>query len=185
MKPLLIGLTGRAGCGKTTVARYLEHEHAFHAAAFADPILEMVCALFAHAGIDGAWATERALKERPTTLGVSYRHLAQTLGTEWGRQLLGKDWWLRVAEAALRVPRERGDDVVIGDVRFPNEAAWIRAQGGVVVRVLRDDLPAVRAHASETEMAAIVPDTELLNYGSTSTLFDQVDRMLETLRRDA
>ncbi len=178
---LLIGLTGRAGAGKSTVASILSDKFAFFELAFADPIQNMVGTLFAEGGIDGAWMVERALKEQPTVLGFSYRHLAQSLGTEWGRGL-APDFWLRIAARKLASPELDGDNVVISDVRFPDEAEWITQQGGVVVRVLRHDLPPVRAHSSESHCDTLPVTTELLNYGSRATLFDQVDRLVGTLR---
>jgi hypothetical protein len=180
-KPLLIGLTGRANAGKSTVAGML-YDYGFHEESLADPILDMVSALFAHAGVDGAWAIERSLKERPTTLGFSYRHLAQTLGTSWGRGL-APDFWLRVMALRLDSPELQGDNVVISDVRFPNEAEFITARGGVVVRVLRDMDYQVRAHESEIHTDHIPVTTELLNFGSKATLADQVDRLITTLRK--
>lgn len=180
---LLIGLTGRAGAGKSTVAEHLEHRWAMQPLAFAEPIQAMLCQLFSMAGIDGAWTAERGLKELPTTLGFSYRHLAQSLGTEWARHQLADDFWLRVAAARLDAPLMRAEHVVISDVRFPNEAAWLRGRGGVVVRVLRDGLPSVRQHESESHADSITPDTELLNFGSLATLHDQIDRMVEHLLR--
>jgi hypothetical protein len=182
-RPYLIGLTGRAGAGKSTVAAYLEDEHAFEHRAFADPILEMICTLFAHCGIDGAHAIERNLKELPTALGFSYRELAQELGTGWGRRL-SESFWLRAAELALDGAMERGDDIVISDVRFPNEADWIRQRGGVIVRVFRNDLPPVRAHESEAHVDTIGSTWALYNFGSLETLCDQVDRMLDELQKD-
>ena len=181
-RPLLIGLTGRAGCGKTTVAQMLEDELAFEHIAFADPIVNMIGQLFADCDIGGEWITERALKEQPTTLGFSYRHLAQTLGTEWARKTVAEDFWLRVAGLRLVPLRHMGLNVVISDVRFPNEAEWLAAQGGHLVRVLRHDGPAVRAHESEAHSDHFQVTTELLNFGSLSTLLDQVTRMVDTLR---
>jgi hypothetical protein len=180
-KPLLIGLVGRAGAGKSTVAGMLSEDYAFTELAFAEPLLDMVCALFAHAGIDGAWAVERALKEQPTTLGFSYRHLAQTLGTEWGRGL-APDFWVRVMEHRLSSPALEGDNLVISDVRFPNEAELITRRGGVLVRVLRNGPGHTRAHISEQHVDTLPVHTELLNFGSTATLADQVDRLIHTLR---
>lgn len=185
MTPILVGLTGRAGSGKSTVAQYLEDEWAFHTIGFADPILEMIGALFAHCGIDGAWATERSLKELPTALGFSYRHLAQELGTGWGRGLRDS-FWLRVASLAVAPAIERGDNIVISDVRYPNEAEWIVAQGGFVVRVLRAGRNAdVRPHESEQYTDDIPAAAELLNHGSRATLYDQVDRLMEHARRES
>lgn len=182
--PLLLGLCGAAGAGKSTVAAYLEEQFAFAQIALADPIVDMIGALFAAAGVDGAWMVERALKEQPTTLGVSYRRLAQTLGTDWGRQIVAPDLWLRVAAARLASPALQHEHVVVSDVRFPNEAAWLTARGGVLVRVLRlePDLPAVQPHVSEQHWLALPATHELLNYGSVATLHDQVDRLMAALR---
>ncbi len=180
-KPLLIGLPGRAGAGKSTVARMLDEHYAFTELALAEPILDMVCSLYSMAGIDGAWAVERSLKEQPTRLGYSYRHLAQTLGTEWGRQL-SPDFWLRVLKLRLEAPELEGESVVISDVRFPNEAEFITRRGGVLVRVVRDIAPAARPHASEAHTDTLPVTTELLNFGSCATLLDQVDRLITSLR---
>lgn len=187
-KPLLIGLTGRAGAGKSTVARMLEDGYAFTPLALADPILDMIHALFASAGIDGAWAVERVLKEQPTPLGFSYRYLAQTLGTEWGRHV-SADLWLRVLDLRLQSPALAGDNIVVSDIRFPNEADMITQRGGVIVRVLAGRehaaayMPALTAaHASESHTDVLPVTTELLNFGSLATLHDQVDRLITTLR---
>lgn len=182
--PLLVGLCGAAGAGKSTVAAYLEHEHAFAQLALADPIVDMIGALFSAAGVDGAWMVERALKEQPTTLGVSYRRLAQTLGTDWGRQIVAPDLWLRVATQRLASPALQAENVVVSDIRFPNEAQWLQARGGVLVRLLRleADLPAVQPHASEQHWLTLPATHELLNYGSVATLHEQVDRLVAGLR---
>lgn len=184
LAPLLIGLTGRAGTGKSSVAARLTHEHSFAELAFADPIINMVHSLLADAEIGGEWITERALKEQPTPLGFSYRHLAQTLGTEWGRGL-HQDLWIRVAQQRLLQPALAGRDVVISDVRYPNEADFIRRRGGIVVRVLRNGQADVRAHSSEAYTDHLAVATELLNFGSVATLHDQVDRLVHTLRTAA
>jgi rhodanese-related sulfurtransferase len=181
---LLIGLTGPAGAGKTTVAQHLQAEYAFSHLAFADPICDMLYALFAAADVPAAWMTERALKEQPSTLGYSYRHLAQTLGTEWGRAL-HPDFWTRILVQRLLQPRLAGDNLVVSDVRFANEAAELRLLGAVIVQVQRPGaaLPAVRPHASEAGLPATAqPDYVLHNSGSLQQLHWQVDDLIANLR---
>ena len=171
--PTIIGLTGPAGCGKDTV-RVILAEHGYYGMAMADPIREMLKPLLLACGVDLIWMTARHLKEKPMpVLGVSYRHLAQTLGTEWGRAL-APDLWLRVAEASMlevSVSTFGPPCFVVSDVRFPNEAAWIRDMGGQVWRIDRPGVEPVREHASEALATTIEPDLTLMNNGSIDDLY--------------
>jgi len=142
--PKLIGLTGRARSGKDSLASYLRAHHGFHSLAFADPIREGLQAMF---GIGDHFAYDA--KEVPIPgIGKSYRELAQTLGTEWGRELISPEIWLRVM--VLRVERVLSTkSVVITDVRFENEAELIRKNGGIIFHLRRENQPEVREHISE------------------------------------
>jgi hypothetical protein len=148
-------------------------QHGYTGLAFADPIRAMLRELFTSAGIPLTYMTERHLKEQPIPqLGVSYRQLAQTLGTEWGRAL-GADIWVRIAAANM-------DEVlaatfgpvqfVISDVRFPNEENLIRQRGGQVWHVVRPGVAPVRPHESEAHAQAIPADYTILNDGTLQDL---------------
>jgi hypothetical protein len=173
-KPTLIGLTGYAGAGKDTVRAILERM-GYRGMAFADPMRAMLRALLAPLGLGDEWLTHRDLKEQPIPgLGVSYRQLAQTLGTEWARHQRA-DFWLQVADrtmaqAMLTNRSERDVLFVVSDVRFSNEAQWLRERGGVIWRIERPGCNPVRDHVSETGMAAIKADKTLLNDGSMDHL---------------
>lgn len=171
--PTLIGLTGLAGSGKDTVRAMLE-QRGFCGLAFADPIRNMIRDLFNSNGISNEYMDDRALKEVAIPgLGVSYRHLAQTLGTEWGRHAVGADFWLRIAEtymADITTQTFEPPLFVLSDVRFQNEAAWVRERGGVIWRVERPGIPAVRDHASEANVALIRADAVVHNAGSLELL---------------
>ena len=186
-KPLLVGLTAPAGSDKDSVARYLETRHGLIPIALADPIRDMLAELLRHAEADGFWLTEPAFKEQPIPgLGVSYRHLAQTLGTEWGRKLIAPDLWRRIAERKVRQALGVGDSVVVTDVRFPDEAEWLRALGGSLVRVVRvNGLPMVRPHESEQHAHALDADHELPNDSSLGALEHCIDTLVNDLRSAA
>lgn len=182
--PLLIGLCGHAGAGKDAAAHRLVSLHGFERYALADPIRSMLGTLFSDLGIDCASIFERHLKESEIPeLGVSPRHLMQTLGTEWGRHLRD-DFWLRAAELTLGLHpggTPIHDRLVISDVRFPNEAAWIESKGGFVVRVLRSSAEPVARHESEQHIEAIVPWARIDNNGTLRDLHDQVYEMVHRL----
>lgn len=168
----IIGITGRAGAGKDTVGSMLVYEHGFHRLALADPIKRGLEAMF---GFGATIWDDREAKERPVAqhcdvtlpLDVTFRRLAQTLGTEWGRDMIASDVWLRCAEARIRqIKAERfpyhAKGVVITDVRFDNEADFIHEMGGTVVRIERG-VGDVAAHISEAGVSERKVDVTIWN----------------------
>jgi len=175
---MLIGLSGKAGSGKTTVTNYLT-KMGFGTRKFADPLKSMLADLLISQGVepeDTPLFIEGELKEVPTELlgGKSPRHAMQTLGTEWGRGQLHEDFWV---EAALRNPAQC--DLIFDDVRFPNEALAIRNRGGIVVNVLREDAPQVGRHLSEDSLMDFAFDFVIYNDADIYTLFHRVDEFLD------
>jgi len=94
----------------------------------------------------------------------------QTIGTEWGRNMIHPDIWVRAWEQSL--PEDA--DVVVDDVRFPNEVAAIRRLGGDVIRICRDGHEPGE-HISEQEAGC---DLMWANNGMPEELFNQLDHFL-------
>ena len=178
---ILIGLTGYAGSGKDTVRNIMEQE-GFVGLAFAAGIRGMLRELLTSAGIDDAYIDDRTLKEAIIPeLGVSYRHMAQSLGTEWARNLR-RDFWLRIAAAFVVDQMNAGEThFVISDVRFANEAEWVRSKGGQIWRIHREGLAGVRPHVSESGIDNIKPTRTIHNNGSTADLAEAVALAIESL----
>lgn len=170
---MLIGLTGYKGSGKDTVADRLVAKHGFVKIAFADPIREMLRAGFA--------LKDRHFNEDKETvipwLGVSPRYLMQTLGTEWGRQQIRVDIWVRYMTQRLRYAREHELDVVISDVRFPNEEALVHAFDGIVIRIVRGE-PEEDGHISELSTGGVIEDKLLFNLDTLERLYEEVDGLV-------
>lgn len=152
---MIIGLTGRAGAGKDTVADILRTHHKFATMSFASPLKKMLCELLS---VPYDMWEDRAWKETVIPeLGHTPRYLAQTLGTEWGRECCGEDFWVNIAlNNALRIEKELNaiDDrytICFTDVRFENEAEAIRNLGGYIIHIHRPghDAGTSLAHASE------------------------------------
>lgn len=184
---MIIGLTGYAASGKSTVANYLVEKHGFERVSFAGPLKKMLRTLnpilsvtdneggdeygLTRAGeiFELGW-TENAVKEDPE-MGPEYRRLLQVLGTDCIRAV-DPEFWVNAAMTPL-VP---GAKYVFDDVRFPNEAAvispWSRWQ---VIRPGRTQ----GEHASEQHAGKMGERIQLLNDSTPENLFAAVDGALE------
>lgn len=177
MRKLIIGFTGKAGAGKSTAARILKEHAGFEVVPFAAP-LKAMCRAF------GLSAMEMTVhKEIPLAClnGKSARQFMQLLGTEFGRKLIGPDMWVEAWRAGLlEVLADQCGElrVVVDDVRFENEAAAIRAEGGFIVCIERVGAGSATGgdHASEL---GVVPDLALQNDGDEDHLAAQVLGLLD------
>ncbi len=170
----IIAVMGVAGSGKTVVARRLE-QRGFHRTRFAAPIKAM---LKVGLGLSDEQLDGNS-KASPIADygGCSPRVLMQTLGTEWGRRMVHTDIW---ASAWKRHVASIDGPVVVDDLRFPNEAAAVRAVGGVIWRVYRPGLVTMD-HASERSQRNIEEDLLLNNATTLADLERSVDLALSTL----
>ena len=175
---MIIGVTGLKGHGKDEVGKIFQKLYNFNHESFAAPLKlgARVMLGFSEAQVNGTLAEKEAIAPR---YGVSARHALQTLGTEWGREHIHKNVWAIacLAKASLH------ENCVITDTRFSNEAACVKKQGGVVIRVVREGVSTNRneGHASETEMASIPVDFTIENNGTLQQLEDNVVEMYELL----
>jgi hypothetical protein len=70
--------------------------------------------------------------------------------------------------------------VVITDVRFDNEALWIRKQGGWVIELIRDKAAAVNDHVSEAGLNPRHVDFHIVNdFKSAEALEKHVIREIQ------
>ncbi len=140
---MIIGLTGYAQHGKDTVGRYLVEKYGFRRYAFADQLKSMAVVLNPIVyGDDYETLRLRDLVEREgwdeAKKDQEVRRFLQVLGTEAVREHLGKDAWIDALDKRLNDDgRTRSDSIVITDVRFPNEAQFVRRNGGEVWRIHR------------------------------------------------
>jgi hypothetical protein len=154
---MIIGIHGRARSGKDTVADILCRYHGFVRLAFATPIKDMLI----NGGLCRREDLEGNDKETPLpNIGVTARRLMQTLGTDWGRNMIGADVWIKRADQILQQYLKFTKNVVVTDVRFANEAEYVRRVGGTIWHLQRR-LPSncVALHPSEHALP-ILPGTD-------------------------
>jgi hypothetical protein len=205
----IIGLTGKAGAGKDTVAQLaLEWcgENGLNAErlAFADPLKVSAAACFgvpAHAALDfcnwlkqpGVFVTAERLEGEgslPSSVTnasgikgkrVTGRQLLQLFGTEAHRDVFGTDFWVEVTERKLAERAGTDLDVVfLTDPRFPNEATMIHKHEGEVWEVVRPGQDEVESHASEAGLPDGAIEFQIHNTGTLDDLRELIRSVCES-----
>lgn len=146
---MIIGLSGFAGSGKSTVAEYLVREHGFVRMSFASAVKDLTAAAFGwdRQRLEGATPQDRIWREEPDPFWsqrmmkpFSPRYALQYLGTDIFRNHVLSTIWCDNVIAKIR---NLGPDanVVIDDVRFVNERNALRVEGAQFLLVRKAEFP--------------------------------------------
>ena len=180
---MVIGITGYKGSGKSVIASYLVREYRFRSLNFKaglikelrenfGPLLEEIRKQSDCASIPAL------LREKPTLA----RLLLQCYGTEV-RRGDDPDYWVNKWQKSLA--RMSTNNIVADDVRFLNEEAAVKLQGGIIIRIVRDDIKPKDKHTSETEQKSIEPDfTIVAGKGEHEKVYKAVDEIIRTLKEN-
>ena len=185
----IIGIMGLAGVGKDTAADIIASQ--------VPSVVRFAFATLLRKEIAGSWGldprvlSDRALRAQPLEqlamrrcIDPGFSQYAWELSTlsalkprtvmqRWGdyRRHQNPDHFISPAEATrVRAVFAGCHLMVVTDVRFENEAAWIRRHGGVLWRVARSDLQGDFAHVSERELRDMPADATIVNDGTLDDL---------------
>jgi len=159
---MFIGITGRAGSGKTTVANIMK-------GVLGNTIIHP----FAY-----------SLKKFATILGWNGkkdkkgRKLLQTLGTECGRNLIDENLWVNNWEFEIHKLIMYYKYIIIDDVRFENEAEIIRKKKGIIFHVVRPLTCELPQHISEEPLETEEEDILIINNRSIDGLEKTIKCMI-------
>lgn len=202
---IIVGVTGKAGAGKDTIADRLVARHGFKRMSFAGPLKDILRTvdpiLGFHPMKPGTLITlTEALRECGGEDGVkklfpAYRKYAQKIGTE-GVRKYDPEFWIKAA-AKVIMAEENDVRIVFTDCRFPNEAKAIQEAGmwGNYVLPLPDpttelwsvernaarDGEVIPAHASEEHVGNMGEEHFIDNNGPISVLHSFVDDLARDL----
>ena len=173
----LIGLAGLARSGKSETAKFLKHKHHFLETSFAAPIRNCVANILG-INLDTLEATKDT---QQAGFDHTARTMMQTLGTEWGRNMVQEDLWLVSLQNRIKYQRARSGatDIVVSDVRFENEAQMVRDLGGTIWHIRRPEVLMDSTHASERGIVFYPGDQVLLNDGTIGALYAKADALLK------
>jgi len=132
---IVLGISGKRGVGKTMLANVYLKSRGFHVFSFADPLKEDVRRAY---GLLKEH-TDGDLKEKPCNkLGGCTPREAMIAEGEIRRRFSenGLYWVRKLFQEKIKLLPSTAL-VAISDVRFKNEAAYIRQEGGLLIRLER------------------------------------------------
>ncbi len=183
---MLIGIAGRARAGKDTAADFTcKRFRFFNKHSFAKPIKEACRAIF-------DWNDRHLYGDLKETIdpfyGISPRYAMQTLGTEWGRDIINPSIWVLRAAKEYRNNIEAVESMVVPDVRFENECQWVFDEGGIVIQLERDSNESIAPdHISEAGISHMLrPNKDFIldNNGPVIHLHKELANIVRTLIGD-
>ena len=143
---MIIGILGLIGSGKGTIARQLVEEFDFEQLSFAGTVKDAVSCIFNwnRDMLEGETQESREWREQvdpwwSNKLGceITPRKVLQEFGTDIMRNKFNENIWLYSLENKLKDKK----NIVISDVRFPNEIDLVFQHGGVLIEVKRGTPP--------------------------------------------
>lgn len=164
METLKIALCGGMRSGKDTVGKYLREHYAFERVAFGDAIREVCAVLFPDQVRNGA---------KP-------RHLYQGVGQDMRKY----DEFVWIRAAYLTINHYKHHNVVVTDLRQPNEYLALKEMGFKIVRVEASRatrIARMKAAGDDFKPEDLVHDTEShytkfkVDYTINNDLFDITD----------
>ena len=192
-KGLFIGTMGLARSGKDTVGKMLAEElfntsgRKFTLMAYATELKNKCQRLF-DLSYEQLWGDQKEVEDHRYPKGQggfwSAREILQFYGTDCMRAI-DNDVWVK---ALFKIIREKKfTDVIITDVRFPNEIYPIKEDGGYIVRVessrSRTKNVHGKTHSSETSLNGCSDvDFNIINDGSFDELRASVKNVVEFIK---
>lgn len=166
-QPVVVGLLGRAGSGKSTSAEYLEEHFTAARYSFARPLKELAKELFGLTD-EQVYGTQAQKEEVDPRYGVSARDLLIRLG-EGARKYIGNRVWADGCINAILAQHAQGGPSlhVIEDVRHINEAEIIktdkRIRGYVVKLEYKDRASSSSFNNAPSEISVDSVPAELID----------------------
>jgi len=174
---MIIGLIGKKRVGKTTFSDYLVDKYQFKTIAFADPIKESAKIIFNLTEEQVNGDLKEIIDKR---WDLTPRQILQKLGTEGCRNIFGQDIWIK--RLKMELSKEENNNIIVSDIRFPNEAEAVKEMGGKLIKIIKSDLPINKdSHISEQLIDKIESDMLIKNDFSMEEYYEHIDTLIRNV----
>jgi len=178
---MIFGITGRKGHGKDTISDILVKKYDFEKLSFADPLKRAVKEIF-NLSDQQLYGYEKEFIDKYWK--VTPREILQFVGTELFRNQLKnlipdveENIWVKVLENKIKNVR---GNIVISDVRFPNEVDMIKKLNGKIIKIIRPNLEnnTLSNHISENLDTDYDYDYIIINDKGIDDLYEEIGKII-------
>jgi hypothetical protein len=184
--PLLIGIIGQKGVGKSSVSSYIQTKYNATVLSLANPVKKIATVFgFSHESLYGTQFEKEAISHT----GISGREFMQKFGTEFGREIFpklfpkfnlnyGNNIWIQLLDSELmsNIENHTSSVYVVDDIRFPDEVDYIIKKKGVLIKIIR---PGLYKDNHKSEINSNLHSNYIINNNNTKDeLFKAIDAIL-------
>lgn len=186
-KKMLYAFGYQRRVGKDEAAKYLCQKHGFKRIAFADLLRMLLFSIHPH--LTQNQLSEKEKDQMDARLQTTPRGLMLRLG-DGLRKCLGEDIFVRFLQRQLQKNQETR--VVVTDVRYPKEFAFLKSQGARMVKIERNKNGVSQnfsnhhqrhnhnhPHPSETLLSSFAWDKVVVNNGTLPELHTKLESLLK------
>lgn len=189
---MIIGLSGKIGSGKSTVSEVFK-QNGFELDSFAKSLKDVTNSIFGfdREKLEGFTSEDRIWRETPDKkyselLGNDFapfspRDALILIGTTIGRNIIHPNIWIQTV--FNRYEQNKNKNLLITDVRFPNEYEEIKKRGGFVIRINRPNI-IYKNHISECALDDYEFDYVIENDSTLEDLYKKINLCLQNIQQN-
>jgi hypothetical protein len=183
---MIIAISGKKGSGKSTIGEIFR-DNGFILDSFANSVKDICTILFGYDRNKLEGITEEDRKWRETT-DIKYSELMNKnftpreamilVGTYFGRNMIHPNIWIETL--FNRYYNNSNKNLLITDLRFPNEYEEIKKRGGIIIRVNRFNNDNLH-YETECLLDSYEFDYIIDNNGTKDELKDKINKIFNNL----
>ena len=185
---VVIGILGKKRHGKDTISNHIIKKYKYQSMAFASPLKEACRTLFGF-NDEQLYGDDKEVIDNHWK--ITPRDAFQFVGTDLIRHQMknicpdiGENFWVECTKKRIldELTKNPKTNIVLTDVRFPNEANLVHEFGGIVIKVERPDIKSSDEHISEKGIDDIKQfDHKIINDSTIDELNKKVDAIFSLL----
>lgn len=153
---MIIAFSGKMGSGKSTAVESLKFRlsEKVSLVKLAQPLYDMQ--EFIYRRISSVHSRAEGF--------IKDRKLLQFLGTEWGRDEISKTIWTDIWKDAALEKEGAGHLVVCDDLRYDNEAEFMKSLGAIIVKIERNSVEPRSDYKNTNHPSEMGIDAKYIDY---------------------